>query len=159
MKENEAIDVLNMIEAHGPLPTEAKKMAIKALEEVQQYRAIGTVEECRAAVEKQIPKKPKHTYIKHRKHTWKKDENGEIDTFAWDLDYHNGVVCEVCGKTVCVHCNPNYDKLEDCKSEYIYICPSCDKEVYYNQKYCDCGQKLDWRNKNGKESGNSMCSL
>ena len=27
--------------------------AIKALEEVQQYRAIGTVEECRAAVEKQ----------------------------------------------------------------------------------------------------------
>lgn len=27
--------------------------AIKALEEVEQYRAIGTVEECRAAVEKQ----------------------------------------------------------------------------------------------------------
>ena len=27
--------------------------AIKALEEVQKYRAIGTVEECRAAVEKQ----------------------------------------------------------------------------------------------------------
>ena len=45
MKENEAIDVLNMNEAHGPLPAEAKKMSIKALEEVQQYRAIGTVEE------------------------------------------------------------------------------------------------------------------
>ena len=29
------------------------KMAIKALEEVQQYREIGTVEECRAAMEKQ----------------------------------------------------------------------------------------------------------
>lgn len=84
----------------------AFSMAIKALEEVQQYRkhgltvenaldnmcdlaaaenlieeyrAIGTVEECRAAVEKQIPKKPKHTYIKHGKHTWKKDKNGEID--------------------------------------------------------------------------------
>lgn len=27
--------------------------AIKALEEIQQYRTIGTVEECRAAVEKQ----------------------------------------------------------------------------------------------------------
>lgn len=85
---------------------ELMEMAIKALEEVQQYRkhgltvenaldnmcdlaaaenlieeyrAIGTVEECRAAVEKQIPKKPKHTYIKHGKHTWKKDKNGEID--------------------------------------------------------------------------------
>lgn len=31
--------------------------AIKALEEVQQYRAIGTPEECRAAMEKQIVEK------------------------------------------------------------------------------------------------------
>lgn len=38
---------------------EALSMAIKALEEVQQYRAIGTVQECRAAVEKQNAKKPK----------------------------------------------------------------------------------------------------
>lgn len=35
----------------------AYAMAIKALEEVQQYRAIGTPEECRAAVEKQTAKK------------------------------------------------------------------------------------------------------
>lgn len=35
------------------------KCIIKALEEVLQYRAIGTPEECRAAVEKQIAKKPK----------------------------------------------------------------------------------------------------
>lgn len=34
------------------------EMAINALEEVQQYRAIGTPEECRAAVEKQTAKKP-----------------------------------------------------------------------------------------------------
>lgn len=33
-------------------------MAIKALEEVQQYRSSGTPEECRAAVNKQDPKKP-----------------------------------------------------------------------------------------------------
>lgn len=33
--------------------------AISALKEVQQYREIGTVEECREAVEKQKPKKPK----------------------------------------------------------------------------------------------------
>lgn len=37
---------------------EALNMAIKALEEVQQYRAIGTPEECREAVEKQAAKKP-----------------------------------------------------------------------------------------------------
>ena len=39
---------------------EAHKLAIKALEEVQQYREIGTVEECRAAVEKQTAKKPNY---------------------------------------------------------------------------------------------------
>ena len=31
---------------------------VDALEEVQQYRVIGTPEECMAAVEKQIPNKP-----------------------------------------------------------------------------------------------------
>lgn len=35
------------------------EMAIKALEEVQRYRQIGTVEECREAVEKQTAKKVK----------------------------------------------------------------------------------------------------
>lgn len=33
--------------------------AISALQEIQQYRAIGTVEECREAVEKRKPKKPR----------------------------------------------------------------------------------------------------
>ena len=47
MTEQEAISVLKMIETHGSLPTNAKYESIKALEEVQQYRAIGTVEECR----------------------------------------------------------------------------------------------------------------
>ena len=39
-------------------------VAIKALKEVQQYREIGTVEECRKAVEKQKPKKPHRNYKK-----------------------------------------------------------------------------------------------
>lgn len=47
MTEQEAIRVLKMIETHGSLPTNAKYESIKALEEVQKYRAIGTVEECR----------------------------------------------------------------------------------------------------------------
>ena len=37
---------------------EAHKLAIKALEEIQRYRAIGAPDECRAAVEKQRAKKP-----------------------------------------------------------------------------------------------------
>ena len=38
--------------------------AISALKEVQQYRKIGTVEECREAVEKQKAKKPHRNYKK-----------------------------------------------------------------------------------------------
>ena len=34
-------------------------IAAQALEEIQQYRKIGTVEECREAREKQMPKAPK----------------------------------------------------------------------------------------------------
>lgn len=37
----------------------AYEVAISALKEIQQYREIGTVEECREAVEKQKAKKPK----------------------------------------------------------------------------------------------------
>ena len=43
---------------------EVIEMAISAIKEVQQYRAIGTVEECRKAVEKQKPKKPHRNYKK-----------------------------------------------------------------------------------------------
>ena len=64
MTEQEAISVLKMIETHGSLPTNAKDEAIKALEEVQQYRAIGTPDECLAAVEKMKPKKTAMEAIK-----------------------------------------------------------------------------------------------
>ena len=43
---------------------EAVEMAIKALEEIKQYRTIGTPEECRAAVEKQKAKKPHKNFEK-----------------------------------------------------------------------------------------------
>jgi hypothetical protein len=47
-------DLLIQIENKAlPDGIEAIKIAIKALEEVQQYRQIGTVDECREAVEKQ----------------------------------------------------------------------------------------------------------
>ena len=39
-------------------------MAISAIKEIQQYREIGTLEECREAVEKQKPKKPHRNYKK-----------------------------------------------------------------------------------------------
>lgn len=76
MTENEAIEIIkknypkrcqmvNGIYKGGFDDTDCElgqafNMAINALEEVQQYREIGTVDECRAAVEKQTAKKPEN---------------------------------------------------------------------------------------------------
>lgn len=71
MTENEAIEELqNSIDLakmctqnyERKREIQGYEMAIKALEEIQQYRAIGTVEECREAIEKQKSKKPTEQY-------------------------------------------------------------------------------------------------
>ena len=59
MTENEArliLDVRISRFDHAGDVNEALEIAKQALEEIQQYRAIGTVEECREAVEKQKAK-------------------------------------------------------------------------------------------------------
>lgn len=58
MNENEAIERIKYRmhtaeQVAGKGGMEDLEMAIKALEGIQQYRAIGTPEECRAAMEKQ----------------------------------------------------------------------------------------------------------
>lgn len=137
MKENEAIEKLKNMrlfmqiedENNGCKFTEddykANEMAIQALEEVQQYRTIGTLEElqdmksdysealsdwrqyrkigtleeCRAAVEKQTAKKVKSiSQIK-------------------DGDSYVGLI----GR-----------------------CPCCGDILEEDTVYCDCGQRLDW---------------
>lgn len=54
MTEQEAIEIIKhkVGRFQNDMINDALDMAIKALEEVQQYRAIGTVYECREAVEK-----------------------------------------------------------------------------------------------------------
>ena len=117
----------------------ADELAIKALEEIKlyhesklslvpsnifeeickendEYKAIGTPDECRAAVEKQIPKKITHPGCFDNEgvwHTW----NG-IDGVPYDL-------CPNCDTNIC--------------TDVVF---SRDKK---RRKYCEnCGQKLDW---------------
>lgn len=61
MNENKAIKIIRQeMEWESKSSTlRAFEKAIKALEEIQLYRAIGTPEECRAAVEKQTAKRPR----------------------------------------------------------------------------------------------------
>lgn len=102
---------------------EARNMSIDALEEIQQYRAIGTVEELRLAKEKQIPKKPilkhdvsvMHINRGNQPHEWKR-----LESDNWHCPECDSFV----GERVYVH-----SKVHDQRKK----------------KYCDnCGQKLNW---------------
>lgn len=56
--EEITLEALKAINKYNYLTYIADGVAITALKEIQQYREIGTVEECREAVEKQKAKKP-----------------------------------------------------------------------------------------------------
>lgn len=53
-----AINMLKMRNLGLSIPDDVYEFVINSLEEIQQYRAIGTVEECREAMERQRAKKP-----------------------------------------------------------------------------------------------------
>lgn len=107
MTENEAIErIRDHFEVHHhdnrphPLLDEAVDMAIKALEEVQQYRKIGTVEECREAVEKQTAKKP--TLIDYKKYANFVDNVDFLQDAYWCPNckrvVRSGSFCRDCGQ-------------------------------------------------------------
>lgn len=62
MTENELIGWIEAFKkTYAGFPKESEEACdavISALKEIQKYREIGTVEECREAVERQKPKKP-----------------------------------------------------------------------------------------------------
>ena len=80
----------------------AQDMAIQALEEIQKYRTIGTVEECRTAMERQIPKKPMYEGDGY-------DDSGSLIYDTWicpncgeryEVDYDDYDFCANCGQAI-----------------------------------------------------------
>lgn len=62
MTEQEAIEILTLsddMKKELPNLKDVYEVAVNALEEIQKYRALGTVEELREARENQVPKKPR----------------------------------------------------------------------------------------------------
>lgn len=112
MTENEAIERFQKcVENNGKCECckfyvncgiyEMEEMAIQALEEVQQYRQIGTVDECRAAMKKQTAKKPDYEGDGY--------SDGQLVYDTW--------ICPSCGK--------RYEVFYD---DYDY-CPNCGQKL------------------------------
>ena len=113
MKKNEASVIIGNIPFNGKDGCysiteyqEAKTVAVQALEEVQQYRAIGTLEECRAAVEKQTARRPDY----------------EGDGYADGHLVYDTWICHCCGK----HYEVDYDN-------YNY-CPDCGQKLDWSDE-------------------------
>ena len=128
MEESEAIEKLKNMRLYMQIEDKnndckfteddykANEMAIQALEEVQQYRAIGTQDECLAAVEKQKEIKPK-----------------ELKNIYPSGQYE----CPVCGYFVGKHkyfkSTPLGETLANCKMEFNY-CPDCGQKFDWSDE-------------------------
>lgn len=102
MKPEEAIEIIESAKQfYKPkIVSEAFETAISALKEVQQYREIGTVEECREAVEKQKPKNPRLNYkpkfFGKATYTCHRCGNCRLEEFANERQRNN--YCWDCGQ-------------------------------------------------------------
>lgn len=147
MTEQEAIKILNsklhldckVAEAMGEL--EAREMGIKALEEVQQYRELGTVEE-----------------LKHLKEL---NEDCTIKHLTGECSY-NETGCSGCigREKIRKALEKQIAKKPIYKKGFFnaWRCPICDEVVGEFSNYCNsCGQKLwekskvlDWGNEDAE---------
>lgn len=113
MTKQEAIEILEEVKelddtmyAYNPVYMNALDMAIEALKEVQLYREIGTVEECREAVEKQT---------------------AEIIKYETDAVFNNGFGYYRIGK--CPICNSCYNSNDEIK-----YCSKCGKKLDWSKE-------------------------
>lgn len=140
MTENEAI---NELQANIDLPfgftvsDEVSEMAIKALEEIQQYREIGTIEEF-----KDLKEKDKDCIVKHLAKECSYNETGCSDCKGKER-IRIALEKQVPKKPI------EIDEKQDGLFYLLpFMCPACNEPVIgqpYKPKCCKhCGQKLDW---------------
>lgn len=106
-----------------PKVDEACDFTIAALEELRQYRRIGTVDECRAARDKQTPQKPEMIEAQSQGLIGDGTHTDNTDKVSYQSDAYE---CPKCGSFLGF-------KIDCC----------CDER--YQDNFCSvCGQALKW---------------
>ena len=145
INENEAIERIKYRmhtagQVTGESGMEDLEMAIKALEEVQQYRAIGTPEECRksleickAMVERNITPDDMENYMKFEDECIK--QGFTLDSILKSREKQTAKKIEIFnGQASCPNCKHFFGEMNVIRSL-----------IAWNMPYCKhCGQKLDW---------------
>lgn len=103
MTENEAIEILTLsdnMKKKLPNLQEVYGVAVNALKELQQYRSIGTVNECRIASEKHVAKKITHdaTLLKSCTCPFCKNVLDKFETFGDSRLRVRFKYCHFCGQ-------------------------------------------------------------
>ena len=82
-------------------------------------------------------------WIHTDEHLWCKDDDGSIDMFALDHEYHNGPMCQICREAFCEHCTPNWEN-DKCREGHYY-CSNCQEvSIDAHEHSCpNCGAKMD----------------
>lgn len=149
MTENEAIREFQNIRPHsGMIPVrmaEAVDTAIKALEEVQQYRQIGkistcknAVEICKAMIERGIDPDNIAEYIKFEDNLMQRGY--DLKRLLEMMEKHK----QYCQIGTVEECREAVEKQTAISRELIegkYFCPKCHNLMPY-PGYCGCGQKV-----------------
>ena len=135
MNENEAIERIKYRmhtagQVTGESGMEDLEMAIKALEEVQQYRAIGTPEECRKSLE--ICKAMVERNITPDECI---KQGFTLDSILKSREKQTAKKIEIFnGQASCPNCKHFFGEMNVIRSL-----------IAWNMPYCKhCGQKLDW---------------
>ena len=137
MKIKEAILTLN---ANVVIACERAGFSSETVKMIED--ALDTIKD---ALKEQEAKQPIHVHEEFQEHDWYRDEDGKIDEFALDTDYHNGPMCKRCGYAFCMYCDPNGWNKEPCVIDE-YKCPRCEKHISNGTKFCsNCGQEVKWK--------------
>lgn len=111
MNEQKAIEYVKDLSHRGySTHKEAKEIAIKALEEIQEYRKLGTVEELRALKEKNTPKKIKEERWIYTKCVCGRELSKHYGDGYYDIPYENKT-------NYCPDCGQRYDWGEEDEQE------------------------------------------